>query len=53
MKIAIGSDHAGYKRKKELVSFIAEMGHRIVDLGCYSEDSCDYPDFAKKVAQAV
>lgn len=53
MKIAIGSDHAGYERKKELVSLLAELGHKVVDVGCYSEDSCDYPDYAKKVARAV
>ena len=53
MKIAVGSDHAGYQRKKSLVSFLSDAGHKVVDLGCYSEDSCDYPDYAKKVARAV
>lgn len=53
MKIAIGSDHAGFKRKKELITALSRMGHRVVDVGCYSEDSCDYPDYAKKVGRAV
>lgn len=53
MKIALGSDHAGYQRKKQLIQLLSEMGHQVVDVGCYSEDSCDYPDYAKKVARAV
>lgn len=53
MKIAIGSDHAGYQRKKKLIPFLARLGHQVVDLGCYCEESCDYPDYAKKVAQAI
>ncbi|OGR80768.1 MAG: ribose 5-phosphate isomerase B [Elusimicrobia bacterium RIFCSPLOWO2_02_FULL_39_32] len=53
MKIAIGSDHAGFQRKKEVIGFLTKVGHRVVDLGCYSEDSCDYPDYARKVARAV
>ena len=53
MKIAIGSDHGGFERKRELVSLLTKMGLKVVDMGCHSEDSCDYPDFAKRVAQAV
>lgn len=53
MKIALGSDHAGYQRKKELIAFLSKMGHQVVDLGCYSDDSVDYPDYAAKVARAV
>lgn len=53
MKIAVGSDHAGYQRKKELVLLLSKLGHKVVDVGCYSEDSCDYPDFARKVGCAV
>jgi ribose 5-phosphate isomerase B len=53
MKIAVGSDHAGYERKKEVISLLSKMGHKVVDVGCYSEDSCDYPDYARKVARAV
>lgn len=53
MKIAIGSDHAGFLRKKEILSYLTSKGHKVVDVGCYSEESCDYPDYAKKVGRAV
>ena len=53
MKIAIGSDHAGFERKKEVIAFLSKTGHKVVDVGCYSEESCDYPDYARKVARAV
>ena len=53
MKIAIGSDHAGFLRKKEMLSYLSEEGHKVVDVGCYSEESCDYPDYAQKVGRAV
>jgi len=53
MKVAIGSDHAGYEVKKQLLSLIAKLNHEPVDKGTDSEDSCDYPDYAKAVAQAV
>ena len=53
MKIAVGSDHGGHERKKEVIALLARLGHKVVDVGSYSEDSCDYSDFAKKVARAV
>lgn len=53
MRIAIGSDHAGWKLKQYLIAFLAESGHMHNDLGCYSEDSCDYPDVAQVVSEAV
>ena len=53
MKIAVGSDHAGYRRKKEIVKFLSKLGHKVVDVGCHSEDSVDYPDYARAVAEAV
>ena len=53
MKLAIGSDHAGFELKKNLISYLKEKGHEIVDYGTYSLDSCDYPDFAKGVAEDV
>ncbi len=53
MKIAIGSDHAGFLRKKEIISYLTHKGHKVVDVGCYSEESCDYPDYAAKVARSV
>jgi ribose 5-phosphate isomerase B len=53
MKIAVGSDHAGYRLKGEVAALIQELGHEVSDLGTHSEESVDYPDFAVKVARAV
>lgn len=53
MKIALGSDHGGFERKKEIMTLLSRMEHKVVDVGCHSEESCDYPDYAKKVAHAV
>lgn len=53
MKIAIGADHAGFQLKESLKVALKEAGHDVVDAGCPSEERCDYPDYARKVAQAV
>ena len=53
MRIAVGSDHAGYPLKEHLASWLAESGHAVYDLGTHSEDPVDYPDYAAAVAQAV
>ncbi len=53
MRVAIGADHAGYRMKEELRPFVADLGHEVLDKGTYSDDSVDYPDFAKPVAEAV
>jgi ribose 5-phosphate isomerase B len=52
-KIALGADHAGFSVKSELMSFLAAEGFKVVDLGCHSDESADYPDFALRVAKAV
>ena len=46
MKIAIAADHGGYKLKEEIKPYIESLGHTVTDLGTYSEDSVDYPDYA-------
>ena len=51
--IAIGSDHAGYDYKEDLISFLEGKGLPFKDFGTYSKDSVDYPDFAHPVAKAV
>lgn len=51
--VAIGSDHAGFDYKEELISFLEGKGVPFKDLGTYSKDSVDYPDFAHPVATAV
>lgn len=53
MKIAIGSDHAGFVLKESLKEFLRSKGHEPLDFGCPSEERCDYPDFAGKVAGSV
>lgn len=52
MKISIGSDHGGFSLKQQLISYLQNK-YEIVDHGCYNLDSCDYPVFAKKVANDV
>lgn len=51
--IALGSDHGGYALKQEIMKHLTERGMEYQDFGCYSEESCDYPVYGKKVAQAV
>ncbi|MEI7025730.1 ribose 5-phosphate isomerase B [Paenibacillus sp. y28] len=53
MKIAIGADHAGYRLKDELIPFIQQLGHEVVDYGCSCPDSVDYPDYAIEVCDKV
>ncbi len=53
MRVAIGSDHAGFQFKTLLIQVIEEMGHEVTDFGTGSEDPVDYPDFIRPVAQAV
>jgi RpiB/LacA/LacB family sugar-phosphate isomerase len=53
MKIALGSDHAGFALKEEIKSYLEKGGHDILDLGTYSQESVDYPDFACAVGEAV
>ncbi len=52
-KLVIGSDHAGYPMKRELLSFLEEMGIDVEDVGTDSIASCDYPIFAKKLCERV
>ncbi len=53
MKIAIGSDHAGYERKLEVVEHLKKLGHDVIDVGTNSLDSCDYPDYGYVCAKLV
>ena len=53
MRIAIGSDHAGFRLKQVLLEHIASLGYESSDFGCPDETSVDYPDFAAPLAQAV
>ena len=53
MKYYIGADHAGIKIKKFVKELFEKRGHEVEDLGPYSTDRVDYPDFASKVCEAV
>ncbi len=53
MKIGLASDHAGYGLKTMISTYLSGMGLEIEDYGSYSEESCDYPDFAHRLARAV
>ena len=45
MKIAVASDHRGFKLKNKITEFLTAKGHEVIDCGTYSGDSCDYSDF--------
>lgn len=51
--VAIGSDHAAYALKEELLKVLGDDGYEVKDFGTYSLESCDYPDIAVTVANAV
>lgn len=53
MKIAIGSDHAGYRYKSLIVEMLREEGHDVTDMGTDSEEAVDYPLFIRPVAESV
>lgn len=53
MKIAIGSDHAGYRYKQAIIAHLEKAGHEVQDFGTHSEESTDYPKYIRPVAEAV
>ena len=53
MKIAIGSDHAGFQYKENIRAFLEELGHSVTDFGTHSDEPVDYPLFIAPVAEAV
>ena len=53
MKIAIGSDHAGFRYKERIKSWLASQGHEVTDFGTKSEEPVDYPLFIRPVAESV
>lgn len=52
-KVAFASDHAGFELKEFIEEYMRSKGYEIVDFGTFSEESCDYPDFAHPAAEAV
>jgi ribose 5-phosphate isomerase B len=53
MKVVIAADHAGFPLKATVIDTVRAAGHEPIDLGTFSEESVDYPDFAQKVGQAI
>lgn len=53
MKIGVAGDHAGYEYKNRLAELLTKKGYDVADYGTYSDVSCDYPDYAHALAEAV
>ena len=53
MKISLGTDHAGFRYKEAIKSWLTDAGHEVVDFGTHSEESTDYPLFCRPAAEAV
>lgn len=53
MRIVVGSDHAGFALKEHVKEFLESSGHQVVDVGTSSDESVDYPDYARAAAEAV
>lgn len=53
IKLVIGSDHGGFKLKKHLIEYLESLGYSVEDFGTYSNERCDYPNIAFKVAASV
>lgn len=51
--IGLASDHAGFQLKRWLIEYLMKEGYSIVDFGCHSEESCDYPDYAHPLGEAL
>ena len=53
MRIAIGSDHAGFEMKESLTAFLRQLGHQVIDVGTQSTDPVDYPDYAEALGKVL
>jgi len=53
MRIAVSADHGGFHLKNKIVQLLKELGHEVHDLGTYSDDPVDYPDYARTVSQEI
>ena len=52
-RVALGSDHGGFDAKEKIKAFLKIIGYHVADVGAFSKDAVDYPDFALKVAKKV
>ena len=53
LTISIGTDHAGFPLKAPIIAFLKQRGHTVIDFGCDSDESCDYPDFIRPAAEVT
>ncbi len=53
LRLALGSDHAGFQIKQQLLPFLKSLGHTVKDFGTFSDTSIDYPDVARPIAESV
>lgn len=53
MKVAVGCDHAGFPLKDAVIESVRALGHEVLDVGTFSTDAVDFPDFTKKVGDLV
>jgi RpiB/LacA/LacB family sugar-phosphate isomerase len=53
MRIVLGGDHAGFELKQDLVAYVRELGHEVLDVGTANTAPVDYPDFAEAVGMAI
>ncbi len=53
LKIALASDHAGFALKSAIIQYLKKQNFETIDFGCFTEESCDYPDYAHPLALAV
>jgi len=53
LKIALGTDHAGYKMKERIKAHLIKTGYRVIDFGTDSEEAVDYPDYCRPAAESV
>ncbi len=53
MKISFGCDHGGFPAKEDVIKYLLENGHEVIDAGTFSDESCDYPEYAVKVCKSV
>jgi ribose 5-phosphate isomerase B len=52
-RVALGSDHGGFKAKQKITAYLKSLGYHVTDVGTFDKESVDYPDFASKVAKKV
>ena len=51
--IALASDHAGFDKKQVIIKYLEKEGIKFIDFGCFTNQSCDYPDFSHKIGKAI